>query len=197
MPALSLNLSRVAAIALLLIFAAVVSMYFLRPGEKSKFVWDMGPFLDMAETSGDSTLTNIAAIRPEEFLDVSQQAACEALGFAASTRIFPLNGFELAQQRIRDFGKSKVVQFVFRRQGRTYTVFLAPPTVAFTIGERKALGAQFGALRAGKVERGAALSVFWGAAKVHCASISPIDSNENLSSLIQSLNDALLTQSIK
>jgi len=186
----SMNPSRVAAIALLVIITAVSLIYLLRTGEKSKFVLDMSPFLEIAETSDDSTLTNISTIRPDGFFDVSQHAAYEALGFPGNTQILPVNGFELAHQRIRDFGNNKVVQFVFRRQGRTFIVFVAPPTVAFVIGERKAMGSQIGALRAGKVERGLALSVFWGAAKVHCASISGIGSSKDLASLIQPLNDA-------
>src|SRR5258706_221157 len=49
LPALQLRLSHVAAIAALVTILAAVLMYLLRPGEKSKFVWDMGPFLEMAE----------------------------------------------------------------------------------------------------------------------------------------------------
>src|SRR5207249_11390160 len=43
MPALPPNISSVPAIAVLAIITAVALMYFLRPEEKSKAVWDLSP----------------------------------------------------------------------------------------------------------------------------------------------------------
>ena len=184
---------RLAAVALLVAILAGALIYFLRPSEKggAKFVWDMTPYLEMAENASGYTLPSVLASNPEGFVDVSKQDAFTVLNQAPNTVFFSANEFQLIGQRIRDFEGNKVVQFVFRRQGKAYAVFVAPLSVGFDAGGGKISRAQFGKVPAGKIERGGVLAVFWGVADVHCCSISEKGTEEDLALLIEPFNNVL------
>jgi anti-sigma factor RsiW len=128
-------------------------------------------YLNEIEVVSPDAASRAVAKRPEGFVDAGQDAALKAAGVYTPDATV-IDGYRLAEQRMKRVGKYEVVQLVYRRGESLFAVFVAPQEIPFSFGKREIDATTRKGITCKEVRCPHTSTILFGANRFHCVLVS-------------------------
>jgi len=144
---------------------------------------ELDSYLNEIEIVSPDAASRSVAKRPEGFVDAGQDAALKAAGVYTPDATV-IDGYRLAEQRMKRVGQYEVVQLVYRRDESLLAVFVAPQEIPFSFGKREIEATKRKGIACKEVRCLHTSTILFGANRFHCVLVSMSKDSDDVAAIM-------------